>query len=212
MANDIVKRGPLPAVTFSREFLIELWDNLSQDGEIAWLVKVGTSGDLLGMQEDRPEQNITDWEELLELLESLPRIYSLHIVAEIPDKGVVGIIYKNFNPCGGVLTISTDDKAWGEAKFDSLKEFFADQKENFLTKLYSRMGFGVVQTLIPLSLSFVIVMLAAALLIPAWIRQSELLWWITAGTLVATLRLAYYFSDKMIIYVMKKYPYMRWLS
>lgn len=212
MANDIVKRGPLPSLTLDKAFMSQLWDNLSTDGEFAWVAKVGTGGDLLGRQEKRPEQEITDWNELIELLESLPRIDSLNIMVEITDKGVIGIVFKNFTPAGGVLAVSTDDEAWGEAKFNSLQEFFLDKKESFSSKLYTRLGFGVVQTVIPLSLSFVLVMLTAGLLIPSYIRQSELIWWITAITLIMTLRLAYTISDKMIIYVMKNYPYIRWLS
>lgn len=211
MANQNVKRGPLPALILDRAFLDKLWGNFANDGEFAWLAKVGTGGDLLGKQEKRPEQEITDWNELVELLESLPRIDSLNITVEIPDKGVIGIIFKNFTPAGGILAVTSENEAWRNAKFSSLVELFDDNAESFSTKLYSRLGFGVIQTLIPLTLSFILVM-AAASFIPSYIRHSELVWWVTAGTLVVTLRLAYTISDKMIIYVMKNYPYIRWLS
>ncbi|MGI6091933.1 MAG: hypothetical protein GX348_10740 [Veillonellaceae bacterium] len=212
MANDIVKRGPLPSLTLDKAFMNELWDNIAADGEFAWVAKVGTGGDMLGRQENRPEQEITDWNELLELLESLPRIDSINIMVEIAGKGVIGIVFRNFNPAGGILAVSTDDEAWGEAKYKSLRELFQAKKLPFSSKLYTRLGFGVVQTVIPLSVSFVTIMLIAGLLIPTYIRQSELIWWITALTLILTLRLAYSISDKLIIYVMKNYPYIRWLS
>lgn len=211
MTNGSVKRGPLPSLALDRSFMVKLWDELSHNGKFLWTAKVGTGGDLLGKQEERPEQEITEWNELVELLESLPRIDSLNITVEIPDKGVIGIVFKNYNPAGGVLAVSSNDEKWLEKTFNSLTKLFFSKKENFQSWLYTRLGFGVVQTLIPLSIAFVVVM-AAASFIPSHIRHSSWLGWITAGTLICTLRLAYTISDKLIIYVMKNYPYIRWLS
>lgn len=212
MANDMEKkRGPLSACILDKPFMIKLWDNIGRDGEFVWQAKVGTGGDLLGKQEERPEQIITDWNELIELLESLPRIDGLNITFEVPEKGIIGIVFKNYTPAGGILTVIGQESAWIEATFNSLKDLFAEHKEGY-SVIYSRLGFGVIQTLIPLSISFVLVMALAAIFIPSHIRHSEWVWWITAGTLVLTLRSAYTISDKMIIHVLKNYPYIRWLS
>jgi len=54
------------------------------------------------------------------------------------------------------------------------------------------------------------VIAAAVLLIPAEFRRSDFVWWITAGTVVLTLRLAYSISDQLILYIVKKFPYVRW--
>lgn len=211
MSEDIKIRRPLPACNFDRDFINKLWDNFAQDGEFTWQANVGLGGDLLGKQENRPEEIVNDLEELISMLESLPRIDSLKIIADIPNRGVISILFKNFTPAGGILAITSFTKEWGEAKSESLKELFTEVKEDFSSKLYSRLGFGVIQTLIPLTLSFIIVMAVAAL-IPSEIRHSPWLGWITAITLVCTLRLAYTISDRMIIYVLKNYPYIRWLS
>lgn len=211
MANDIKTRVPLPACNFDRHFINQLWDNFGKDGEFTWQATVGIGGDLLGKQEKRPEQVVTDLEELISMLESLPRIDSLNIAVDIPNRGIISIIFKNFTPAGGILAVVSLTKEWGPAKTESLKALFAEAKVDFESKLYSWVGFGVVQSVIPLTIAFIVVMAAAAF-IPSEIRHSGWLGWITAVTLICTLRLAYTISDRMIIYVLKNYPYIRWIS
>lgn len=211
MASDNILRGPLPACGFDTALMRKLWDILSEDRDFLWEAKVGTGGDLLGKQEERPEQIVSTWEELINTLKRLHRVDGVRIDVHVPQKSEISIIFRNYAPVGGILTVG-GDKEWADRKYESIMGLFARRKEKFVTLLYSRLGFGVVQTLIPLTVSFIVVMLLAAVLIPYHIRNSELVWWITAGTVIATLRLAYTISDKMIIYVLKKYPYIRWLS
>lgn len=211
MASDNILKGPLPACGFDADLMQKLWDILREDEEFHWEAKIDIGGDLLGKQDERQERTVATWEELTNMLRSLQRIDGVHIDASVPDKGAVSIIFRNYTPAGGVLAVGGNQE-WAESKYDAIMELFTRHREKFVTLLYSRLGFGVVQTVIPLAVSFVVVMLLAAVLIPYNIRNSELLWWITAGTIIITLRLAYTLSDKLIIYVLKNYPYIHWLS
>ncbi len=204
-----VLKGRLPACTIDKKLLDNLWEIFQQDGEFLWTAAVGTGGDLLGKQEERPQQNMFDWPELIRLLETLPRIDSLIITFEVADKGSVAISFKNYTPSSGMLVINGQAKAWVEDKFCQIKDEFIAHQDSVVTKIYSMVGFSIVQTVIPLSSAFLLVMLAAAFLIPVEVRRSAWVWWITAGTVVATLRLAYSISDRLIIYVLRKYPYIR---
>lgn len=202
-------KGRLPACKLDRDLLSRLWDIFQRDGEFLWHAEVGTGGDLLGKQEERPKQAITEWEELIHLLQTLPRIDSLTITVEVPDKGVMALAFRNFAPPSGKLVVNSEDHQWAEDRFFDVIELFESKRDNLTTFMHSRIGFGIIQTGIPLSLSCALVVLAAGLLIPLEVRRTQWLWWITAATTIITLRLAYTVSNKLIIYAMKKYPYIR---
>lgn len=211
MASSNTLKGALPACSFDSAFMQQLWDILSEDKDFVWQAKVNTGGDLLGKQQERPEQIVATWEELVNIFKKLHRVDGVRIHINVPQKGEIAIAFRNYAPAGGILTIGGDTE-WAEQKYERIMDLFARRKKKFVTLLYSKLGFGVVQTLIPLTVSFIVVMLLAGVLIPYRIRNSDMLWWITAGTLIITLRLAYTISDKMIIYILKNYPYIRWLS
>nr|WP_139164444.1 hypothetical protein [Dendrosporobacter quercicolus]NSL47550.1 hypothetical protein [Dendrosporobacter quercicolus DSM 1736] len=202
-------KGRLPACKLDRELLTRLWEVFHRDGEFLWHAEVGVGGDLLGKQEERPKQAITDWEELIRLLQTLPRIDSLTITAEIPDHGVIALAFRNFAPPSGKLVVNSDDQQWAEDRYFDVLELFESKRDSWTTMMHSRWGFGLIQTGIPLTLSCALVVLTAALLIPLEVRKTQWLWWITAATTIITLRLAYTVSDKLIIYAIKKYPYIR---
>ncbi len=205
-----IEQGRIPASTLDKQLFITLWDIFSQDGEFLWHATVGTGGDLLGKQEERPTQTLENWEELIDLIKELPRIDQISLTIEVPNKGTMALSIKNFVPVGGKLIVTGQDEHWVNDRFDACMDLFNARKESFNTLVYTRLGFGIIQTAIPLSSMFIFVMLAAALLIPGQIRRSEWIWWITAATVVITLRLAYTVSDKLIIYAMEKYPYIKW--
>lgn len=214
MSKDIIRKGRLPACSINSAFMDKLWNILSSDGDFTWEAKVGTDDDLLGKKEERErsEQVVTDWSELTALLAALPRIDSLNITVEIPNQGSLAILIKSYAPARGALAVSGDSAEWVEGKYTDIEELFAGGKDGFAAGLYTFVGFGMIQTVIPLSTAFVTVMLLAGLLIPSEVRHSEWVWWITAICLLITLRLAYTISDRLMLYFMKKYPYLRWLS
>ncbi|MEG6586850.1 hypothetical protein [Dendrosporobacter sp. 1207_IL3150] len=202
-------KGRLPASKLDRQLLNKLWDIFNADGEFLWTSEVGTGGDILGKQEERPKQAVNSWDELIELMQTLPRIDSLTITAEVPDKGVIALAFRNFAPASGKLVVYSEDEKWAEDKYFDIIELFEAHKDTFPNMIHTRIGFGVVQSVIPLALSCVVAVFLAAFLIPIEIRRTQYLWWITVATSIVTLRLAYTISDKLIIYAIKKYPYIR---
>lgn len=202
-------KGRLPACKLSDELLNKLWGIFSHNGEFLWHAEVGTSNDILGKEEERPKQSISDWNELIHILQTLPRIDSLTITAEFADKGVVAMAFRNFAPPSGRLVVDSENLEWAEDMYFDIMELFETQKDSFITVMHSWFGFGLIQTGIPLALSCAIVVFVTAFIIPIQIRQTSWLWWITAITTIVTLRLAYTVSDKLILYAMKKYPYIR---
>ncbi|MDF2570357.1 MAG: hypothetical protein K0R55_1961, partial [Sporomusa sp.] len=198
------------ACTLDEQLFTKLWAIFGQDGEFLWHAAVGTDGDLLGKQEARPTQTVESLEQLIDLAKTLPRIDQITLTVEVPDKGTIALAFKNFVPAGGKIIISGQDEIWVNERFDACLALFTAKKQAFNTLIYTRLGFGLIQTVIPLSSMFVLVMLAAGFFIPSHIRRSEWVWWITAATVVITLRLAYTVSDRLIIYCMEKYPYIKW--
>ena len=212
MQDVITRKGRLPACVLSGPLLGELWRILGQEGEYSWQAMVGTGSDLLGKQEVRAQEIIVDRDELGSLLASLPRVNSLQIIAEFAAWGAVSLTFRNYGRPGGTIVVSGNDPARVGAMYQALLALFEAVKENVATKLYHWLGFAIIHSVLPLALSFIVVVLAAALAIPAWARQSELIWWISVGTMIATLWVAAKVSDWLISYFLQKYPYIRWLS
>lgn len=207
-----IEQSRIPACTLDEQLFTKLWDIFSQDGEFLWHAVVGTGDDLLGKKEEeqRPTQTVESLEQLISLAKTLPRIDQIKLTIEVPDKGTMALALKNFVPVGGKIIMTGQEEEWVNERFDACLALFTARKQAFNTLIYTRLGFGIIQTVIPLSSMFIFVMLAAGLLIPSDIRHSQWIWWITAATVVVTLRLAYTVSDKMIIYALEKYPYIKW--
>lgn len=210
MEYKVTRQGRLPACRLSESMLREVWAVFHAEEGLKWEAVVGTGGDLLGKHWQRSQQTVTDWDELVSLLRSLPRVDSLTITFEALEKGALAIAFKNYPPVGGSIVAAGHEAAWVEARMAAVMAVVTRYCEPFTTRLYSRLGFSVIQTAIPLTAAFMVVVLAAGLVIPREIRQSEYLWWITAATVVATLRLAYTVSDRLIMAALKRYPYIRW--
>ncbi|MDR3566104.1 MAG: hypothetical protein P4N59_32340 [Negativicutes bacterium] len=208
----VQKKSRIPPCVLTGKLYAELWRILGQEGEYIWQALVGTGQDLLGKQEPRPQEIVIEREALGELLATLPRIDNLQITAEFADRGTVSLSFRNYSPPGGTLIVAGNDPAWVASLHRALATLFKASSEPGLNRLYSRWGFGVIQTVLPLSLSFIFVMLMAGLIIPSSIRQSEFIWWVSAATMVATLWVAAKISDRLICYFLQKYPYIRWLS
>lgn len=212
MSKQMMQTGRLPACSLDEALFQALWEQWTAQGEFLWRAEIGVGGDLLGKQEERPQECPTDWQELQQRLAALPRIDSLHLLAEFPERGTVSVRFTNHPPVSGQLAVSGDNAEWRQMMYAAMQTLFQAQRDPKANRFYNRLVFGTIQTAIPLSASFVLVMALAGLLIPSYIRHSQWLWWITAGTIVVTLRLAYSMSDYFIKKVLLDYPYLRWRS
>lgn len=214
MNYEHTEQGRLPACSIDEGLLRDLWQLISGNGDtnkqLSWQAAIGTGGDILGSQEERPVQTITNWDEMVDMLAKLPRIDQLTVTIEVDGTGIMAIAFRNHPPAGGSFVITSNQEDWVKEKAKAVEALFRATRVPFANRLYTKLGFGMVQTAIPLTISFIVVMVVAALFIPVELRQSEYIWWITAGTVVATLRLAYTISDKLMIYFLRRYPYLRW--
>lgn len=210
MSELIKKKGTLPACRLNNDILTKLWDIVADDGSYRWQASIGTGGDLLGKTTDRPQVVVETWAEVGKFLETISRPDSLTFTVEFSNGGSVVLIFRNYARAGAHIIVTGERKDWVEDKFAAIEALFKRYAQPFTTRLYGKIGFAVIQTVLPLMLSFIAVTIVAALLIPVSLRQSEFLWWITALTVVVTLRLGATISDRMIIYVLKKYPYIKW--
>ncbi|MDT8900161.1 hypothetical protein [Anaeroselena agilis] len=212
MAETYSEKGRLPACTLDKALFDRIWRTLGEDGEFIWQAVVGTGGDLLGQLKDRPQEIVTDRARLYELLAVLPRIDSLQFTAEIEGKGAVSFTFRSYNPPAGALVVAGQDAAWTAMRFAAFAKLFAARRDERADRLYGKAVFAVINSVAPLAAASVIAVVAAVLLVPSWIRQSEFLWWVTAGTVVFTLWLASKLSNRLIARCLQKRPYIRWLS
>jgi hypothetical protein len=212
MAATYSEKGRLPACTLDEALFKDIWGVFDADGEFLWQAVVGTGGDLLGQAKDRPQEIVTDRERLNGLLAALPRIDSLQFTAEVAGKGAVSFTFRNYNPPAGALIVAGEDAAWTADRFAALNGLFAARRDPRADRLYGKWFFTLLNSVVPLAAASIIAVLAAVLLIPGWVRQSEFLWWVTAGTVVVTLWLAAKISNLLIRRCLRSSPYIRWVS
>ncbi len=146
------------------------------------------------------------------MLAVLPRIDSLQFTAEVAGKGAVSLTFRNYNPPAGALVVAGEDEAWTAGRFAALSRLFAARRDERADSMYGKLSFALINSVVPLVAGSIIAVAAAVLLVPAWIRQSEFLWWATAGTVMLTLWLAAKISNKLIIRCLYRRPYIRWAS
>lgn len=180
-----------------------------RQGDFIWTAVIGTGADLLGKMTERPQLAVQEWGQLTELLSSQTFDY-LQITVEYPEKGTLSLMFRNYHPARGTLMVAGAEQHWIDAEFEAITALFSFVADPFVTRLYNRYSSFVIHSVIPLVLSFIIVIAAAVLLIPGGIRRSEYIWWITACTVVANLKLGQIISDRLVIYILLKYPYLRW--
>lgn len=212
MSASFSEKCRLPACTLNESLLGEIWDVFREDGDFIWQAVVGTGGDLLGKRDTRPQEIVTDRERLVGLLSSLPRIDSLQFTVEVIGKGAASFTFRNYNPPAGALVVAGQDAAWTAARFAALEELFAVRRDERADRLYGKLFYAVISSVVPLAAASIIAVAAAVFLVPGWIRQSEFLWWVTAGTVVLTLWLAVKISNGLIGRCLLSYPYIRWVS
>lgn len=208
--QDYTAKALLPACSLNETILHQLWDCFGQPGTFTWSAEIGTGDDRLGKDTDRPAQIIQEWEQMITLLRQLAYIDYIVLTAHVPDSGTIAIVFRNYPPAGGSYAITGKQEKWVQEKAEAIQHVFTARQNAQTTRVYSKWAFGAIQTLLPLSIAFIVVIAAAVLLIPAELRRSDYIWWITAGTVVLTLRLAYSISDRLILYIVNKFPYVRW--
>lgn len=208
--QDYTAKALLPACSLNETVLRQLWDCFGQPGTFTWSAEVGTGDDHLGKETDRPAQIIQEWQQMITLLGQLAYIDYIVLTIEAPDSGTIAIVFRNYPPAGGSYAITGKQEKWVQEKAEAIQHIFTARQDAQTTRIYSKWAFGTIQTVLPLSIAFLAVIAAAVLLIPSALRRSDYIWWITAGTVVLTLRLAYSISDRLILYIVKKFPYVRW--
>ena len=203
-------KGFLPAATLSAAALDKLQKIFCDAGSYIWEAEVGTGGDKLGISKPRPSQTVTDWDELVRLLSESPRIDHLTITAEVTGTGIMAIVFRNYLPAGGSFVITGGSAEWTARQRASLESLFSSLADCEASRLYNRWLFGAIQTAVPLTAAFIMVMAVAFLITPRWIAHSDYIWWLTAATVMATLWLARLISDRFVLYIVDHYPYLRW--
>ncbi len=212
MAETYSEKGRLPACILDEAVLAQIWSILGEDGDFLWQAVVGTGGDLIGLQKERPREIVTDLGRLKKILATLRRIDSLQFTAEIAGKGAISFTFCNYNPPAGALVVASQDAAWTAARFVQLEALFASRRDERADKLYGKWTFLLINSVVPLTVASLAALAVTVLIVPAWIRQSEFLWWVTAGTVVLTLWLAAKISNLLIARCLQSSPYLRWRS
>lgn len=207
---DHVVKGNLPPVTLTAATIERLRELFGSDGPYAWEAEVGIGGDKLGAQKIRPSQTVTDWDELITLLANLDRIDYLTLTVEVSGTGVIAIAFRNYPPAGGSFVITSVSQEWPASKSTAIQEVFAPLADAEAARCYNRWAFAAIQTAIPMGVAFFLVLALAYLFTPRALAHSDYIWWLTAATVMATLWVAHRISDYFVLYVLNRYPYLRW--
>jgi hypothetical protein len=121
MAETYSEKGRLPACILDEAVLAQIWSILGEDGDFLWQAVVGTGGDLIGLQKERPREIVTDLGRLKKILATLRRIDSLQFTAEIAGKGAISFTFCTYNPPAGALVVASQDAAWTAARSSNSK-------------------------------------------------------------------------------------------
>jgi len=208
--QDYTAKALLPACSWNEAMVGRLWDSFGPPDTYTWSAEIGTGCDRLGKVSDRPARIIQDRQQMVALLQQLPYIDYIVLTVEVAEAGNIAIVFRNYPPAGGSYAVTGKTESWVQEKAAAIQAVFSASRDQEITRIYGKWTFGAIQTAIPLTAASIAVIAAAVLFIPAALRHSDYLWWITAGTVVLTLRLAYSISDRLILYVVKRFPYIRW--
>lgn len=213
-ANDEVafaQEAPLKPCRMDHEFFAELWDILHCEGGFLWVASIGTEDDILGDKgkDNRASKPISSWEELEEEMRTRDWVDAFSLVAEVEGKGTATILFRNFIPATGYLLVGGNDEDWVNDTFDELMDLFYDCEQQGKGKyLYSKIGFAMVQSVIPLVSAAVVVVLINMLLIYLWPDLSLFFWYLTTASILATLKVGVMISNRILKRVMRDYPYL----
>lgn len=210
MEYPVLRKESLLPCQLSELLLDCLKNGLATGGVPDWRANVGIYPVVPDRYGKFDQQVIEDWDDLKAKLSIIPEIEFLQIIAEFPETGQAIITLQSIQPAAGELIVVGYDADWVEELFNAVKRIFDVAVNRLSARVYSRWGRVALHSVIPLMASSVIVLLAAGFLIPGSVRRSDWVWWITTGTVIATLKLAQLISDRLLALVYKKYPYCVW--
>lgn len=203
--------SPLKPCRMDREFFMDLWDILHRDGGFLWVASIGTEDDILGDKgkDNRASIPISTWEDLENEMRTRDWVDAFSLVAEVEEKGTVTILFRNFVPATGYLVVAGNDEDWVDETYDELMDLFYDCEQQGKGKLlYSKPGFGMVQSVIPLVTAGAIVVVINMLLLYIFPELSLFFWYLTTASILATLKIGVVISNRLLKRIMHKYPYL----
>lgn len=203
--------SPLKPCKVDREFFVELWDILHKDGGFLWVASVGTEDDVLGDKgkDNRASLPVNTWEELEYEMRTRDWVDAFSLVAEVEGKGTVTILFRNYVPARGYLVVAGNDEDWVDDTFDELMDLFYDCEQQGKGKLlYSKLGFGVMQSLIPLVTAGIIVVVINMILLYIFPELSLFFWYLTTASILVMLKIGVMISNRLLKRVMREYPYL----
>lgn len=203
--------SPLKPCRMDSEFFMDLWDILHRDDGFLWVASIGTEDDILGDKgkDNRASIPISTWEDLENEMRTREWVDAFSLVAEVEEKGTVTILFRNFIPATGYLVVAGNDGEWVDETYDELMDLFYDCEQQGKGKfLYSKPGFGMVQSVIPLVTAGVIVVILNILLLYIFPELSLFFWYLTTASILATLKIGVVISNRLLKRVMREYPYL----
>ena len=206
-------KSNLPACHLDAQELDSLLSRLEREGEIVWQATLARGCDPLGRKEKaehEEEVTVSSREELFALLSEWGQPDRISLTVEVVNRGALSFVLKNCYPAAGSLVVHGLYREWAEPMHEELLSFFNSLSVSGRGLLYSKMGFSVVHSFVPLALSFVVVTGLEILLVPYEYRSGEALGWLTAFSILLTLRVAYSFSDCFIKMVLRRFPFWEW--
>lgn len=206
-------KSNLPACHLDAQELDSLLSRLEREGEILWQAVLARGCDPLGRKkktEQEEEVTVSSREELFAVLTEWGQPDRMSLTVEVVNRGALSFVLKNCYPAAGSLVVSGLYREWAEPMHEELLSFFNSISLSGRGILYSKLVFSVIHSVVPLVLAFIVVTGLSILLIPYEFRSGEFLWWLTAISLLLTLRVAYSFSDYFIKVVLRRFPFWEW--
>ncbi|MBQ6713370.1 MAG: hypothetical protein IJN28_06260 [Selenomonadales bacterium] len=203
--------APLKPCQMDSDFFLDLWDILHRDGGFLWVASIGTEDDILGDKgkDNRASIPISTWEDLENEMRTRDWVDAFSLVAEVEEKGTVTILFRNFVPATGYLVVAGNDEEWVDETYDELMDLFYDCEQQGKGKfLYSKPGFGIVQSVIPLVTAGAIVVVINMLLLYIFPELSLFFWYLTTASILLTLKIGVMISNRMLKRIMHEYPYL----
>ena len=206
-------KSNLPACHLDAQELDSLLSRLEREGEIIWQAMLARGCDPLGRKEKaehEEEVTVSSREELFALLSEWGQPDRISLTVEVVNRGALSFVLKNCYPAAGSLVVQGLYREWAEPMHEELLSFFNAISLSGRGVLYSKLVFSVIHSVVPLALAFVVVTGLSVVLIPYEYRSGEFLWWLTAISLLVTLRVAYSFSDYFIRVILRRFPFWEW--
>jgi hypothetical protein len=206
-------KSNLPACHLDAQGLDSLLSRLEREGELNWQAVLARGCNLLGRKkktEQEEEVTVSSREELFAVLEEWGQPDRMSLTVDVVNRGALSFVLKNCYPAAGSLVVHGLYREWAEPMHEELMSFFNSISVSGRGILYSKMGFSVVHSFVPLALAFVLVTGLEILLVPYEYRSGEALGWLTAFSILLTLRVAYSFSDYFIGIILRRFPFWEW--